>query len=495
MPPPSPSRKRLLFRVAAVLLGLLPLFVAEIALRVFDLGRPTDYADPFVGFSDVHPLFVLNPETGRYEIPPSRQSHFRPESFLADKPADEFRIFVLGGSTVQGRPYAIETSFTTWLELSLNAADRSRRWEVVNCGGISYASYRLVPILQEAIARQADLVIVCTGQNEFLEDRTYGHIKSAPTLLAWPQRQVSRLRTYTLFREGVLRLTGHKANELPPDRPLLPAETDALLDWKGGIAKYHRDLEWQDDVITHFAFNLRRMADLARGGGVPLLFVMEVSNLDWAPFKPEHRAGITEAERQEYQSLLDEARRRSGQSLTEALDLLHRAAQIDDQHALVHFEMGRVYKLMDRLDEAKAALVKAKDLDVCTLRMLERMKDVFHAAAADTGTPLVDADALIAARSRGGIPGDQWLVDHVHPTLEGHQLLATELVGEMTRQGFLRPTTGWETERDRAYKEHLARLAREDPAYYTRGQLRMYAEQRWARGLADKERKASARSP
>src|SRR5581483_7503544 len=143
-----PAWKSLLFRGVAVGLGLLPLLVCELALRATGIGKPTDYNDPFVGFSDVHPLFVLNEQSGRYEIPKSRQTHFQPESFLAKKPRDEFRIFVLGGSTVQGRPWAIESSFTTWLELNLNAGDAARRYEVVNCGGVSYATYRLVLILQ-----------------------------------------------------------------------------------------------------------------------------------------------------------------------------------------------------------------------------------------------------------------------------------------------------------------------------------------------------------
>src|SRR4051812_29606203 len=91
--------KNLLFRASALALGLLPLLVCELAFRSFGIGRPTDSNDPFVGFSDIHPLFVLNEQSGRYEIPKSRQVHFQPESFCAKKPSDEFRIFVLGGST------------------------------------------------------------------------------------------------------------------------------------------------------------------------------------------------------------------------------------------------------------------------------------------------------------------------------------------------------------------------------------------------------------
>src|SRR5262245_65856946 len=89
-----PLWKGLLFRAVAISLGLLPLLACELTLRALGIGKPTDFNDPFVGFSDIHPLFVLNERTGRYEIPKSRQSHFQPNGFSANKPPDELRIFV-----------------------------------------------------------------------------------------------------------------------------------------------------------------------------------------------------------------------------------------------------------------------------------------------------------------------------------------------------------------------------------------------------------------
>ena len=48
--------------------------------------------------------------------------------------------------------------------------------------------------------------------------------------------------------------------------------------------------QWQADVIAHFEYNLRRIVRIADEAGVPLLFVSPVSNLQFAPFKSEHRA-------------------------------------------------------------------------------------------------------------------------------------------------------------------------------------------------------------
>src|SRR5205085_7614902 len=109
-----------------------------------------------------------------------------------------------------------------------------------------------------------------------------------------------------------------------------------------------------------------------------------------------------------------------GSDTAGALALLQRAATIDDQYAQVHFEIGTCLLELGRTSEARESWIKAKELDVCPLRMLELMKAIMRRVAEETKTSLVDGDALIAAHSRSGFPDRQWLVDHVHPSMSGH---------------------------------------------------------------------------
>ncbi len=44
------------------------------------------------------------------------------------------------------------------------------------------------------------------------------------------------------------------------------------------------------------------------------------------------------------------------------------------------------------------------------------------------------------------IPGEELFLDHVHPTIKGHELLAVELVRAMAGEGILRPGSDWETQ-------------------------------------------------
>lgn len=484
---PHAWRKALFFRLAAILLGLAPFVILELVLRAAGVGIPQKYDDPFVGFSDIHPLFALNAPADRYEIPRSRQTHFRPESFPATKPDREFRIFVLGGSTVQGRPYAIETSFTTWLELGLQAAEPARTWDVINCGGVSYASYRLAPILDEVLQHQPNLIVLCIGQNEFLEDRSYDRIQSRHTFAAEPLRKAARLRTFTLARAGYLWCRGEPADGLPADRPLLGPEADTRLDWQGGMALFHRDPDWQKDVIAHYQFNLQRMIDRCATAGVPLIMVTPVSNLEWPPFKSEPRANLTAAEQSEFAALTRRAAELFRTDLAGALELLRAAEQIDGHNARLQYDIGMTLRSLQRREEARAALTRAKDADVCPLRMLEPMRRIYREIARASAIPLVDAEAEIAARCSSGYPDNEWLLDHVHPTIEGHQLIGDLLAQKLAELQVVQLPADWEARRAEAYRRQLQSL---DPLYFQKGLQRLENEQGWAHGRSPATRTA-----
>jgi tetratricopeptide (TPR) repeat protein len=480
--------RRALFRLGAVLVGLAPFVIVESALILLDVGRPSTHDDPFVGFSAVRPLFERNVDGTRYEIPRSRLPHFQPDSFGAVKQPHEYRIFCIGDSTVQGNPWTIETSFGTWLEISLNAAEPDRHWDVVNCGGISYASYRMVPILEEVLRYKPDLLVVHCSHNEFLEDRTYDKIKRTPRVIARTHEVVSQLRTYTLLRSACGQTP--KTSQAGRGRTVLSDEVEALLDYRGGLEAYHRDDEWRRAVIAHYEHNLRWMVRIARDAGVPILLMNPVCNLrDSPPFKAEHRVGLTDEERERWESLWSEARRHYGRDNAAAVSLLRDALDIDDQHAGLRFDLAKCYEAMGLLTQARAEFMQAKELDVCPLRILEPMNQIVLDVSRETGTPLVNNRQLFEELSPGGIPGDKWLVDHVHPSIRGYQILGDAVADEMVRLGIIHPAANWKAERENRYVQHMDSL---DAAYFSRGQQHLQGLMLWAHGRVTRERVGKA---
>jgi lysophospholipase L1-like esterase len=482
------SPKGLLFRFAAVLLGISPLLLAEIGLRAFDLGRLNEIEDPYVGFSSVRPLFELNSARQRYEIAPSRLALFYPDSFAAQKGKNEFRVFCLGGSTVQGSPYTIETAFATWLELSLRSADPSRNWKVVNCGGLSYASYRLVPILSEVLAHKADLIIIYTGQNEFLEDRSYRDVKRIPPLVARAHAACSGWRCYNLCRLAWIHLCRRIS---PPagSRTIMPAEVDAWLDHPGGLNAYHRNDDWRHGVIDHYGRNLQRMADSCRQAGVPLVFCNPVCNLkDCPPFKTEPSGELSGENRIRLDQMWNEARSLTNDQLARRVQLVRGVLALDDRYAAAHFLLGHGYLAEGRIAEARDEFVRAKDEDICPLRMLEPMYAALAQVASRNKVPLVDIRALIEDRTPDHIPGQEWLLDHVHPTISGHQLIAESLFHQMEHMGLVHTRPGWQQQRDVAFREHLAQL---DTPYFLRAKERLDGQRKWTEGRAFKQHPSS----
>ena len=454
-----------------------------------DWGRPSLHDDPFVGFESVRPLFVLNEAEDRWEIPRSRQTYFRPESFAAKKGPDEFRIFCIGGSTVQGRPFAVETAFSTWLEMNLDVAEPSREWETVNCGGVSYASYRLTPILEETLRHEPDLIILYTGHNEFLEERAFEHVKGRGTMINGSLHVASRLRTFTLMREGYLRLRGESSDAPPPGRAILPEEVDALLDYRGGLEAYHRDDAHRQGVVDQFQFNLRRMVELAKEASVPLILVNPVSNLrDAPPFKSEHRDGLTSEEKQAWESAFEEARRCYGaenRDLLKAIRLLEEARRIDPLHAGGVYQLAHCYDATGQTEEAREAYREARELDACPLRILQVMNDAVLEIAEETETPILDAQLLFEQRSEEGLVGGEWLLDHVHPGMNGHFVLAAEMTDLLIELELVEPVADHSDGAQQRFQEHLDSL---DDPYFQHGMDRLQSLRNWSQGRGDRVR-------
>jgi tetratricopeptide (TPR) repeat protein len=275
---------------------------------------------------------------------------------------------------------------------------------------------------------------------------------------------------------------------IPDNRTMLPDEVEAVLDYTGGLSSYHRNESWRRGVMDHFRYNLRRMVEMAHGAGVPVLLLNPVCNLDTPPFKSEHRAGMSEEELRRFDALWEQARQAYGRSLIEAIAYLKEAIDLDDQHAGIHFTLAECYQQLGRLDEACAEFVRAKDLDICPLRILEPMRQDTLEIARSTGTPLIDLAAYFAGKSPGGITGDNWLVDHVHPTIIGHQKIANLIFDEMVRLGYVHPVPGWTAERDRLYRKNYDSL---DDVYYLMGQKHLENLRLWAQGRGDRTRKPS----
>jgi tetratricopeptide (TPR) repeat protein len=470
--------KRVLFRLCAIFIGLIPFLMLEGALRIFEVGGHPDSADPLAGFNRNFPLFERHGAV--YRTAHSREPFFPAQEFPATKPPNGFRIFCLGGSTVHGHPYQSPTAFPAWLQIELTGADPSRVYQAINCGGVSYASYRLRPIVQEILDYQPDLIIIATGENEFLEDRTYQSLKARPALWARAQDAAYSLRIVTVARDWLRSVRPKTGGDQENGKLPLLREVKTRLDDRSGYASYHRDDAWHERVRMQFEETMRGMVKLCRNARVPVMLLKLGSNLrDCPPFKSEHKAGLLVADEALWEADFEAATAAEKTNLNEALALYLKAEALDGEYALLAFRIARVLDRLGRKSEALQYYVKAKDQDICPLRLVKAHEQVLSAIAAETKIPLVDVAELIASKSPDHIPGNDWYLDHVHPTIGGHQRIAQGIVAQLLTAGIVSQREPWpEPERRAAYGRQLARLG---PAYFSDGRRRVDWLEGWTR--------------
>jgi hypothetical protein len=473
--------RRWLFRVAAIVLGLTPFLVVEGCLRWLDLPSPSAPLDPFLDLSQLRPLFLLESD-GYYRIPAERYRLFAPAEFAQRKPPSTRRVFALGGSTTQGEPYGPATAFPEWLRLQLQLADPNHTYEVINAGGLSYASYRVLPILREVLNYQPDLIVIYTGQNEFLEARELSGWRELPQTatrwLAWWYRW----RTVQALRGLGPASSSPNSPGRSGAKTSLRQEVDALLDNQGGLEKYRRETLEAEEVIASFRWNLEEMIAACQSRAVPLLLVVPTVNLkDCPPFKVAVDTRLPNHEQ------VDQAWRelQAGKLGPQDLGALaNHILTLDPQHAGAHYLLGQLAWQRQDWEAAEQHWTAAKDFDVCPLRAVSRIQESVRVAAQSWQVPCVDADALFRSRSPHGIVGREWLIDHVHPGIEGHQRLGEAIFAKLQDQGWLpgkQPLS--DTARQQAYRQHLSGLGED---YFIRGKQRLEGLLLWTQGRAKK---------
>ena len=440
-----PMLKKILFSIVAtvVFFGAMELILAALGVNPITYNE-----DPFVGFTSRSPLFekVEAPDgTSIFATAPKKLQWFNPQAFPAEKAKGDYRIFCVGGSTTYGRPYNDVTSFAGWLRTYLQAADSSHPWEVINAGGISYASYRVASLMEELIEYQPDLFIIYCGQNEFLERRTYSQLMATPSAVRETGAIVARSRIYASVRTMLGRGGGAQSSSATNK---LPEEVDAILDGSIGPDDYIRDDEQRTQTIEHFRFNLERMIGIARSVGARVIMVNPaVNERNMSPFKNQHSEGLKPEDVARWQELMTQGttQQESGE-FEEALKSLDQAIAIDPHYAQAHFVRGEILYALKRYPEAKQAFQLAIDEDVCPLRMLPEMQTVVKEVAAQFEVPLVDFQELLETKTETGITGEEWILDHVHPTIDGYRELAVSLLTELESQGIVKPQSQWTEE-------------------------------------------------
>lgn len=425
----------------------------EGTLALVGVNPVTQTGDPLIGFSSQVPLMeAASNDAGESVLrtAPGKLIWFNQQSFLAKKRANTQRIFCVGGSTTYGRPFADLTSYSGWLRELLPVVDKSTKWEIVNTGGVSYASYRVATVMEELAQYEPDLFIVYCAHNEFLERRTYEGMFDRSSIARDIDAALQKTRTWSLVRHSLLRSESESKSSIE----LLPAEVDEMLNHSIGPLDYHADDDWHDKVLQHYEMNLERMVSIARDAGAAIIFVTPASNLrDCSPFKSETSIELSEDQASKVTQFVDRAKQNLIDKRFDAAVTSCRAAlAIDAAHAEAHYQAGRALFQLGRYDEAEDAFKHAIDDDICPLRAISSISNALRRVASSKQVPLADFQNLLRDKCQTefghGCIGGEYFLDHVHPTIDIHRQLALWILAKLQSQAFVGGSAPSDTEMD-----------------------------------------------
>jgi tetratricopeptide (TPR) repeat protein len=216
-----------------------------------------------------------------------------------------------------------------------------------------------------------------------------------------------------------------------------PSEEDH--EW-GGMEEFlatqvRHDDPGLDTTYRHFRSNLSDVARLSRGSDTPLVLCTVGVNLrNTAPFASLNHRGLEGNALEEWRRHFSNgvALQEAGRFL-DAAESFGAALEIDDEYAELHFRLAQCRWEMGDFVAAREAFVRARDLDTLRFRADSTINAIIREIAASAGEDvrLLDVANHFSAVAPDGIPGGEFLYEHVHLSFNGAYVTARALVDEL----------------------------------------------------------------
>ncbi|GJQ63090.1 MAG: hypothetical protein SCALA702_21430 [Melioribacteraceae bacterium] len=379
-----------IFYILALAIPVIFFLFLELGLRITDYGE--DY-EQWVNVTDTK--LMLNPDLAkRYFYNTENVPYSSKDVFDVDKKQNAIRIFVIGGSSAAGYPYAPNGSFAKYIRKRLEIMYPYNTIEVVNCAMSAINSYTLLDILPGILEHDPDGVLIYAGHNEYYGALGVGSMESIGNTrsLIKLNLALNKLRTFQLTRNVIRAFYGlfsEKAKRGGTLMARMAQEQSITLN----SDTYHAGVE-------QFRANLDEILSILNENNIPVIVGNLTSNLkDQRPFISLPEEGLPKAK-----SVYDQAK--------EA------------------YESGN-YSIADSLFRY------SKDLDALRFRAPEKFNEVIESLAKEYSAPLVNIDSLINNASPNGIVGDNLMVDHLHPNLKAYQMMGAQFLDVMTKTNML----------------------------------------------------------
>lgn len=405
-------KKESIFKLIAILLPFIILFLVEIALRISDYGE---------GYPLFHKVTVENQPDYLVMNPFIANKYFKDKNFRSDNQFDlflrtktdsTFRIFVQGASTTVGFPFYRGGSFPRLLKHRLSQTFPEKNIEVVNTGITAVNSYTMWDLTDEIIKQKPDLVIIYAGHNEY-----YGALGVGSTNSIGSHPAI--IRSYlSLKKSRLFQFLDNSYSKIKTDKRKPKIGETTLMEVMVKEQRIPYDSKTYYAGINQFESNLKRILKKYKKHHIPVIISTVVSNeKDVKPFISD--------------SLINE---------DQFVEALHnnnpKTNQLAQENAMAAYIFGK-HHLKINQDTAKKYLHLAKELDLLRFRAPEEINKVIVNFSKKYDYPLVDMREIFSSHSAHGIIGDELLTEHVHPNVKGYFLMADAYYHKIQELGLI----------------------------------------------------------
>lgn len=350
----------------AMLPVLLFFGLAETAARVRERWVPPMAVDAGQGFDPASLLFT-SAGNGYMETNPEKRVSFQHQRFRLEKDPRTLRVFALGGSSVNYLDYEF-SQLKQELEKALSG--RYDTVEIINCGGLSYGTHRLVLIASEIVQYEPDVVLVYSGHNEF-EEIEQMHLAGRSNIAA--QRTLGRSALYRFLRDTLARRRITHLEEARAARDLATSVPDSSRSWMHVFTP-----EEIQERMQAYEANLDTILQMCRDRGIAVVIGTVPSNL-WRPNLPGKEGAMYE----EAKALFNQGRYEEG------------------------LDVGR------RILRNASPRHQSSDAE----------NEIIRALAQKHRISLADVETAVIATEPHGVPGETLFNDHCHLNPEGNTIL------------------------------------------------------------------------
>ncbi len=416
--PRSSPTGNLLLLVGSVLVTLLFLAAVEGGLRLLGIGAPDPSRASRLKYQQIY-FPILEPAQLADGTPVYRTADRRLpyQRILREKPASSLRVFSFGGSATAGLGYSPNATFSRELARMLERAYPDRRVEVLNLGIVALASKQVKLLVAEAARRyEPDLVLVYSGNNEFLELHAE---KFAEARAGWTTGLLDALIGTNLYRTVNRAIRGAPKTPSLADQDL--SHDDLRVTQNTIIQEVEVSSEEIAEVVARYRDNIDAMAAACAEANTRMIPMTVAANWEWRGREdlPEGWAAeLVGGESTSTAGLYARARR--------VLDERIASAGTDERYDLL-FRRAAAAAALGDFGAAREDYRASMNEDPHLRRALDRMADSVRAVAQDRRLPLFDTIEHLSEEAESGIVGFDDFYDYVHLTPQGNVRVAEGL--------------------------------------------------------------------